>query len=154
MKLSLALALIAATCANSVAAVRVVFYESGRCTGTFRTVCLDLARETCCAHTRSERINCMEFQNLPTNQNVELRSYRRSRCSSRSADDGSRRRGTVSFVREPPYTGAGWGRFTSKRGVQVDEVEYLETVRPQLLEFEEGTQFNLTDLSDDDYYGM
>lgn len=154
MKFSLAHVLAAAALANGAAALNVVFYESGRCTGTFRTVCLSLARDTCCAHTRSERINCMEFQGIPSNQNVELRSYRRSRCSSRSADDGSKGRTTVSFVREPPYTGGGWGGFTRKRGMQVDEIEYLETVRPQLLEFEEGTQFNLTDLSDDDYYGM
>lgn len=96
----------------------------------------------------------MEFQQLESNQNVELRSYRSSRCPSRSAASASRGRTTVSFVREPPYTGGGWGGFSRKGGGQVDEVEYLETVRPQLLEFEDGTQFNLTDLSDDDYYGM
>jgi hypothetical protein len=153
MKLSLLpTVVVAAACAHGAAALNVVFYESSTCRGTFRTVCLGLARDTCCAHTRGERINCMEFQGVDTSQNVELRSYNGGRCSHRSADDGSQGRGTISFVREPPYTGAGWGGFSRKRGD--DAVETLKSVRPQLLEFTEGTQFNLTSLSDDDYYEM
>ena len=161
MKLSLSSALVAAGCVYSAAAVNVIFMTSSDCNANsgntigvnIRYICLNLARETCCG-IDSPGHRTVEFQEVPTNQNVELRSYRGGRCSQRTADDGSRGRGTICFHREPPYTGAGYGRFTRKRNGIEDGAEKEKCVRPQQMELEDGTKFDLTSLNDADFAKM
>ena len=157
MKLSHSSVLVAAACVYSVAAVNVLFFTTPDCNSNngaaMRFLCRNLAPETCCGFDLPG-YRTVEFQQLPTNQNVELRSYGSGRCSRRSADDGSRGRGTVCFNREPPYTGAGYGRFTRKRNGFEDGANKGECVRPQQMELGDGSKFDLTSLSDADYAKM
>jgi hypothetical protein len=156
MKLSVSSVLVAAACIHSVAAVNVIFFTSPDCSSgnnAIRYFCLGLSPETCCG-IDSPGHRTVEFQQVPTNQNLELRSYGGGRCSRRSAEDGSEGRGTICFKREPPYTGAGYGRFTRKRNDFEDGADKGECVRPQQMELGDGSKFNLTSLSDADYAKM
>lgn len=157
MKLSLSNVIFAAAVVHGVAAVHVVFFTSSDCNSNnganTRYICPWLAPETCCGIDLPGH-RTVEFQQVPTNQNLELRSYGGGRCARRSADDGSRGRHTICFNREPPYTGAGYGRFTRKRNGFEDGADKGECIRPQLLELGDGSQFDLTSLSDADYAKM
>ncbi|PVH98079.1 hypothetical protein DM02DRAFT_730096 [Periconia macrospinosa] len=151
MKLSLSTVLVAAACVHSAAAVNIAFYTSGNCANAY-FVCVNQSRDSCCDPFIDDvRYNSMEFQQLGTSQNVQLRSYDRGGCSRRTATSASNGRRTVCFVREPPYTGGGYGGFNLKRNAVEGGGADAECIRPQELGFPDGTKFNLTSLSDVDY---
>lgn len=157
MKLSLSSLLVTAACVYSVAAVNVTFFTTPNCDSNsgsaIRYICIDLAPETCCGISLPGA-RTVEFRAVPTNQNLELRSCRGGRCLRRTADDSSRGRGIICFTREPPYTGAGYGRFTRKRNGFEGGADKGECVRPQEMQLGDGSKFNLTSLSDADYAKM
>ncbi|KDN67626.1 hypothetical protein CSUB01_10832 [Colletotrichum sublineola] len=57
---------------------------------------------------------------------------------------------SVCISQETLYTSANWGRIDFKRDVEGGNAPF-QCIRPQELEFTDGTQFNLTSLSDVDY---
>lgn len=156
MKFSLSTALIAAACIDSAAAINIAFYNTRNCaSGTAEFVCVNVARNQCC-DPRGRSFNSMEFQQVSTSQNIELRSYRGGGCTTRSGTSSSRGRSTICFVREPPYTGAGYGNNVRRRDEtdEGDDTADEECMRPQELAFADGARFNLTSLSDDEYDSM
>ncbi|KAK1561553.1 uncharacterized protein LY79DRAFT_191834 [Colletotrichum navitas] len=147
MKLSLPTVL-AAACAHGAAALHINLYTSTNCNGPF-FMCVNWTRNTCCdPNYPSRRFVSVEFTNLDRSRDWELRVYNGGGCTRRTATDGSGGRSSVCFVREPPYTGAGWGNFNRERDVEGgDDDAPVGCRRPQELGFPDGARFNLTFLS-------
>ncbi|KAK1963443.1 hypothetical protein LY78DRAFT_683273 [Colletotrichum sublineola] len=154
MKLSLSTVLVAAACVHEAAALHINFHETINCSDNYFT-CVNWPRNTCCDPNIARRtFRSVNFVNLDTTRNWNLRVYNGGGCTRQTASDGHNRRRNVCFRREPPYTGASWGPFTRRRDEEggVDgAAPSARCGRPQQLTFVDGTQLNLTSLNDADY---
>jgi hypothetical protein len=150
MKISLPVVLAAAFCTETVAAINIVFYTGGSCSNAAGYACVLQGQDRCCDSSRFGTFNSMEFQDLPSSPDWELRSHGGGGCSRLTARTTIRGRSEVCFNREPPYTGGGWGGRSGRRDVVSGDAS-AECDRPQELWFEDGTRFDLTSLSDAEY---
>ncbi|KAK1959866.1 hypothetical protein LY78DRAFT_590766 [Colletotrichum sublineola] len=137
MKLSLHTIFIAA--AYGAAAVQIHFHTTTGCNGAFLS-CSNLPPNGCCSSTR--QFQSVDFVSLDTSSNLDLSTYRDDRCSSRNGGGNSRGRSSVCISQETLYTSANWGRIDFKRDVEGGNAPF-QCIRPQELEFTDGTHVNL-----------
>jgi hypothetical protein len=151
MKLSLPIVLAAVVCADTVAAINIVFYTGSNCSSSAGFACIAQGQDRCCDSRGLGQFNSVEFQDLPSSPDWELRSHGGGACSRLTARTTIRGRNLVCFNREPPYTGAGWGGRSGRRSEVGSGTTSSECERPQELWFEDGTRFDLSSLSDAEY---
>ncbi|KAH7303270.1 hypothetical protein B0I35DRAFT_517395 [Stachybotrys elegans] len=112
--------------------------------------CKSLAPNVCCTVSRAHRrrgnpFSSIEFRDVPRAWKIEARGYRGDDC--RMRQDTRAMRGSLKLCLDHgAFSGAGYG-FLAERAVGAEGCS--SSVRPSILSFSDGPQYNITDLDDD-----
>ncbi|KAF4454908.1 hypothetical protein F53441_2647 [Fusarium austroafricanum] len=105
-----------------------------------KIVCLNLGADTCCG-ADGTGFTWIEFREIPTAWDLQLRYHRRPRCGAYDKLEPSRGRKNVQ-MKGGPWGGAGYG-FNNK-----SSDHKIKCVKPSFLEFADGVQYDLSKLDD------
>ncbi|KAH7041417.1 uncharacterized protein B0I36DRAFT_392399 [Microdochium trichocladiopsis] len=144
-----------ATLASRAAAVDVGLMVDQNCAGV-AVFCTGVNPNTCCADGRD--FWGAKLQYIPKEWNLELRAHRRDSSLCGPIVEIGESRGSVAMCRpsaSKQVTGSGYSFRNWKREDEVAETVGADTngpcQRPDLLRLGDGTEYNLTELSDEQY---
>ena len=127
-------------------------WSATNCRGKNSIKCADLNPNTCCSVPgSSSSFASMDFREIPSNWRLELRGYRGPQCKTRIETVSSNGKTSV-CLSHGRFGGGGYG-FQNKRAVVGDE-NCTESVKPSVVAFEDGSEFDLTRLDDDSLLEM
>jgi hypothetical protein len=118
--------------------------------GSNYVACRNINPNVCCSTAAGgSPFNSLDFREIPRNWNIQCRGHRGPQCGSLAEVKQSNGATAVSLFNSD-FGGSGYG-FVSKRSTD-DAV--VETVRPSLLVFGDGAQYDLSELTESSYDEM
>ncbi|KAG9255169.1 uncharacterized protein F5Z01DRAFT_654184 [Emericellopsis atlantica] len=126
-------------------------WNTSNCKGSNSIHCANIGPATCCAISgqSGSPFTSIAFREIPSNWNIEMRGHQGSQCGRHRTTQTSGGR-TELCMGSGPYGGGGYSFVNKRRSDTVDlQEECTDVVKPDIVAFTDGIQYNITQLDDD-----
>ncbi|KAH7024444.1 uncharacterized protein B0I36DRAFT_366390 [Microdochium trichocladiopsis] len=134
-------------------AIDIHWYRNRGCSGSYGR-CTNMPASGCCTLIPQDVNSAVSWNNIPTDQNIIAQGYWQEGCSGNIAGSGRSNYLSSLCFPTPQYRGAKYHTINGLRHTNTEE-NPAETEapcrKPDVLVFEDGHEFNLTDLNEEQY---
>lgn len=142
----------------SVSAIDLYFHTNNDCGGSNGLVCSNMNPNTCCGTSSTTQFQSVALRGIPSGWNLQLRGYTNGNCNQLQTISGNNGNNWICNRSNGfRYSGVGWN-FIGKKRAEDSAAAAIESEadcqRPDILVLADGTEYDISGLSDDDFTSL